>query len=58
MLGDDVGVVTAHDFFAATRKDGSVVRLHGRATMILSKETGEWKMIHSHFSPVLSPSPV
>ena len=58
MLGDDVGVVTAHDFFSAVRKNGSGIRLYGRATMIFSKETGEWKMIHGHFSPVLSPSPV
>ena len=50
MLGDNVGVVTAHDFFAASRSEGPGVRITGRATMIFSKESGEWKMIHGHFS--------
>lgn len=53
ILGKHTGLVTAHDHFTAVMSDGRKLRLMGRATFIFSNdnESGEYKLIHGHFSP-------
>jgi ketosteroid isomerase-like protein len=37
-------------FHATTRKDGSAVTTHGIETQVYRKETGNWRLVHVHYS--------
>lgn len=38
------------DFHATLRKDGSAVTTHGVETQVYSKENGQWRLVHVHYS--------
>jgi uncharacterized protein (TIGR02246 family) len=40
------------DFAATLRKDGSPLATHGRETQIYRKISGEWRLVHVHYSAV------
>ncbi len=52
VFGDNVGIVNAYDTFAGTMKDGKALNIHGRTTLVLVKQKGEWKIVSAHFSPM------
>lgn len=38
------------DFHATLRKDGSAVTTHGVETQVYRKESGQWRLVHVHYS--------
>ena len=52
MLDDAVGIANAYDSFTGVTKDGKVLVLHGRTTLVFGKRSGEWKIVSAHFSPL------
>ena len=50
MIADNVGVINAHDTFAAVTKDGKDQMAHGRTTLVCAKHAGQWKVVSAHFS--------
>ena len=52
MLDDAVGIANAYDSFTGVTKDGKVLVLHGRTTLVFGKRVGEWKIVSAHFSPL------
>jgi ketosteroid isomerase-like protein len=49
MYGDTVGIVNAHDMFRGVTKDGKVLSIHGRTTLVFIKQGGQWKIVSAHF---------
>jgi len=47
---DRVGIVNAYDMFMGTTKDGRALTIHGRTTLVLNKQGGQWKIVSAHFS--------
>src|ERR1700726_1066433 len=41
MYSDDVGIVNAHDMFTGVTKDGKILSIHGRTTLVFNKQAVE-----------------
>jgi len=52
VYGDTVGIVNAHDMFTGVTKDGKVLSIHGRTTLVFIKQSGQWKIVSAHFSAI------
>ena len=52
VYGDTVGIVNAYDMYTAVSKDGKARSIHGRTTLIFVKQSGQWKIVSAHFSPM------
>lgn len=52
VYGDTVGIVNAHDMFMGVTKDGKVLSIHGRTTLVFIKQSGQWKIVSAHFSAI------
>ena len=52
MFSDEVGIVNAHDMFTGVTKDGKVLSIHGRTTLVFIKQSGQWKIVSAHFSAI------
>ena len=52
VYGDNVGIVNAHDMFTGVTKDGRVLSIHGRTTLVFIKQSGQWKIVSAHFSAI------
>jgi len=52
VYGDTVGIVNAHDMFTGVSKDGKVISIHGRTTLVFIKLSGQWKIVSAHFSAI------
>jgi len=52
VYGDTVGIVNAHDMFTGVTKDDKVISIHGRTTLVFIKQSGQWKIVSAHFSPI------
>jgi ketosteroid isomerase-like protein len=52
VYGDTAGIVNAHDMFTGVTKDGKIISLHGRTTLVFIKQSGQWKIVSAHFSPI------
>jgi ketosteroid isomerase-like protein len=52
VYGDTVGIVNAHDMFTGVSKDGKVISIHGRTTLVFIKQSGQWKIVSAHFSAI------
>jgi ketosteroid isomerase-like protein len=50
--GDTVGIVNAHDMFTGVTKDGKVLSIHGRTSLVFIKQNGQWKIVSAHFSAI------
>src|SRR5260370_4846726 len=52
VYGDTVGIVNAHDMFTGLTKDGKIISIHGRTTLVFIKQSGQWKIVSAHFSAI------
>ena len=52
VYGDTVGIVNAYDMYTAVTKDGKALSIHGRTTLVFVKQSGQWKIVSAHFSPM------
>ena len=52
VFNDNTGVANAYDTFTGVTKDGKVQTLHGRTTLVFVKQSGQWKIVSAHFSPL------
>ena len=52
VYGDTVGIVNAHDMFTGATKDGKIISIHGRTTLVFIKQSGQWKTVSAHFSAI------
>jgi uncharacterized protein (TIGR02246 family) len=52
VYGDTVGIVSAHDMFTGVTKDGKTLSVHGRTTLVFIKQSGQWKIVITHFSAI------
>jgi len=52
VYGDTAGIVNAHDMFTGVTKDGKIISLHGRTTLVFIKQSGQWKIVSAHFSAI------
>jgi ketosteroid isomerase-like protein len=55
VFNDTTGIVNAYDMFTGVTTDGKVQTLHGRTTLVFVKESGQWKIVSAHFSPLPHP---
>lgn len=44
------------EFHATLRKDGSTVTTHGVETQVYRKESGQWRLVHVHYSEDRQPA--
>src|ERR1700726_2019896 len=49
---DTVGIVNAYDMFTGVTKDGKVLSIHGRTSLVFIKQSGQWKIVSAHFSAI------
>jgi uncharacterized protein (TIGR02246 family) len=52
VYGDTVGIMNAYDMYTAVSKDGKARSIHGRTTLVFVKQSGQWKIVSAHFSPM------
>ena len=52
VYNDMVGIVNAYDQFMGMTKDGKALTLNGRTTLVFVKQSGQWKIVSAHFSPM------
>ena len=52
VYSDTVGIVNAHDMFTGVTKDGKVLSIHGRTSLVFIKQSGQWKIMSAHFSAI------
>jgi ketosteroid isomerase-like protein len=52
VFGDTAGVVNAYDTFMGVTKSGKVQTIHGRTTLMFANQSGQWKIVSAHFSPL------
>jgi uncharacterized protein (TIGR02246 family) len=52
VFNDNTGVANAYDTFTGVMKDGKVQILNGRTTLMFVKQSGQWKIVSAHFSPL------
>jgi len=51
MYTDEVGIVNAHDMFTGVTKDGKVLSIHGRTSLVFIKQSGQWKIVSASAIP-------
>ena len=54
LINEGAAVANAYDTFLGLTTDGKAQMMHGRTTLVLAKETGQWKIVSAHFSPLPS----
>jgi uncharacterized protein (TIGR02246 family) len=52
VFNDNTGIANAYDTFTGVTKDGKVQTLRGRTTLVFVKQSGKWKIVSAHFSPL------
>ena len=52
VYGDTLGIVNAHDMITGVTKDGKVLSIHGRTTLVFIKQGGQWRIVSAHFSAI------
>ena len=52
VFGDTVGIVNAYGSFRGVTKDGKALSIHGRTTLVFTKQSGQWKIVSAHFSEI------
>ena len=52
VYGDAVGIVNSHDMFTGVTKDGKIISIPGRPTLVFIKQSGQWKIVSAHFSAI------
>src|SRR5215510_11129516 len=52
LINEGAAVANAYDTFVGVMNDGKAQMLHGRTTLVLAKEAGQWKIVSAHFSPL------
>ena len=52
VFNDSLAVANGYDTFSAVTKDGQAQTLNGRTTLVFAKESGQWKIVSCHFSPL------
>jgi uncharacterized protein (TIGR02246 family) len=52
VFNENTGIINAYDTFTGVTKDGKVQTLHGRTTLVFVKQSGQWKIVSAHFSPL------
>mgnify|MGYP003394522984 CR=1 FL=1 len=57
VFNDNTGIANAYDTFTGVTKDGKVQMLHGRTTLVFVKQSGQWKIVSCHFSPLPHAAP-
>ena len=50
VYGDTVGIVNAYGSFRGLTKDGKVLAVYDRGTLVFVKQGGQWKIVSAHFS--------
>ena len=50
VYGDTVGIVNAYGSFRGLTKDGKVLAVHDRGTLVFVRQGGQWKIVSAHFS--------
>jgi uncharacterized protein (TIGR02246 family) len=50
VYGDTVGIVNAYGSFRGLTKDGKVLAVSDRGTLVFVKQGGQWKIVSAHFS--------
>ena len=45
-----VGIVNAYGAFTGVTKDGKVLTINDRSTLVFIKQGGKWKLVSAHFS--------
>jgi len=50
VYGDTVGIVNAYGAFSGATKDGKVLTINDRSTLVFIKQGGKWKLVSAHFS--------
>src|SRR6266404_9457734 len=50
VYGDTVGIVNAYGSFRGVTKDGKVLAVYDRGTLVFVKQGGQWKIVSAHFS--------
>jgi uncharacterized protein (TIGR02246 family) len=50
VYGDTVGIVNAYGSLRALTKDGKVLEIYDRSTLVFVKQSGQWKIVSAHFS--------
>ena len=48
--GDNVGIVNAYGSFSGVTKDGKILTVYDRGTLVFVKQGGQWKIVSAHFS--------
>jgi hypothetical protein len=38
--------------FTGATKEGKVLSIHGRTTLVFIKQSGQWKIVSAHFSAI------
>ena len=52
VFGDTVGIVNAYGSFRGVTKDGKVLAVYDRGTLVFVKQSGQWKIVSAHFSAI------
>jgi ketosteroid isomerase-like protein len=52
LFNDTTGIMNAYDSFSGVTKDGKVLTIHGRTTLVFVKHGAKWKIVSAHFSSV------
>ena len=52
IYGDSVGIVNAYGSFRGLTKDGKVLAVYDRDTLVFVKQSGQWKIVSAHFSEI------
>ncbi len=50
VFNDNLGIANAYDSFTGVTKDGQVLIVHGRTTLVFVKRGSQWKIVSAHFS--------
>jgi ketosteroid isomerase-like protein len=50
LYDDTVGIVNAYGAFRGVTKDGKVVTINDRSTLVFIKQGGKWKLVSAHCS--------
>jgi uncharacterized protein (TIGR02246 family) len=50
VYNDNVRIVNAYDMFMGATRDGKARTIHGRTTLVLVKQGGNWKIVSCHVS--------
>ena len=50
VYGDTVGIVNAYGSFSGVTKDGKILTVYDRGTLVFVKQGGKWRIVSAHFS--------